>query len=98
MAYGEMMLSEKQYMDSSPRYLMVRLIGMRKAQNEILEYHNKEDWHRARMIAFYAGNGGNFKRLRSFKHVMTFPWEKEGPSELPEYEDVKKVFPKKYFA
>jgi hypothetical protein len=91
MAYGEMGMSEREFDMSSPRYLMIRLVGMRKAQNEIITFQNKEEWNRARMVAFYAGFG-QVKGLKIWEDVIKFPWDKT--AELPTYEEMKKIFPK----
>lgn len=88
---------EKDFLRSTPEYLMTRMIGMRKAQNEVLEFQHRQTWDTARMISFFAGNGGNFKGLKKQKDIIRFPWDEED-AEIPSFEDVKKLFPSKYFA
>ena len=88
-------MSQYDFDYSSPRYLMVRLVGLRKAQNELEEFRQREAWKRSRMEAFYSANGGNFKNIKSFADIMKFPWEKE--QELPTFEEIQAMFPK-YFA
>lgn len=87
-------MAEKDFDYSSPRYLMLRLNGLRKAQNYQMEFAYKNSWQQARFIAFNALRA--HVKISSPNQLITFPWESP-EADIPDYETIKHLFPK-YFA
>lgn len=70
--YGEMLMSEQEFNDSSPLYFRLRLHGMRKAQTTAY----RTQWEISRWMAATI-MAPHLRKPIAPKNLVTFSWEEE---------------------
>lgn len=77
--FGEMLMSEEDFLNCTPYYFRLRLHGMRKAQTQ--QYRNQWElsrWMAATMIA------PHLKKPIAPQKLISFPWEVEQAENVQE--------------
>lgn len=67
-AYAEMNLTEREFEDTSPQYFNIRLLGLRRLQ--------QQEWERLRWLATCFTQPHSSKRLKP-TDIARFPWEEK---------------------
>ena len=74
-----MLLSEAEFEEITPRYFMLRLKGLRDAQQQ--QYRN--EWERTRWLALFVVMPYSKRRMQP-KDLITFPWERKNAASVKE--------------